>query len=143
MQAATSDAEQVARDKVLETKALMEQLTDMFRAADTSGDGFLSQEEFNKILSYPRVQAWMNSLGVATDNREALFDAFANDEEADAKISSSEFVNGILRLRGTSREQDLLYQMKDVRRILKHCVALRAELANSQRHLNANTVQAL
>uniref|UniRef100_A0A7S4RYB2 EF-hand domain-containing protein n=1 Tax=Alexandrium monilatum TaxID=311494 RepID=A0A7S4RYB2_9DINO len=143
MQAAASDAEQVVKDKALETKALVERLSDVFRAADTSGDGFLSQEEFNEILSYPKVQTWMSSLGVATDDREALFNAFANDEEVDAKISSSEFVNGIMRLRGASREQDVLYQMRDIRRILRHCEAFRTELANSQRLLSAKTVQAL
>jgi len=133
MQAAANDAEQVVQEKSQQTKALVANLSELFSAADTSGDGFLSREEFDQILSFPTVRVWMSSLGMAVQDSEALFAVFTEGAASDTKISYEEFIHGVMRLKGHGREQDILCNMRDTRRILKHCETMRLELAQMQR----------
>jgi len=130
MQAATNEACQVAREKASEKTALIEKLRELFRAADTSGDGFLSREEFDRIVTSRKVQEWMSSLGMDVHDHEDLFGILTEDEPSEKGVSWEEFVHGIMRMKGSAREQDVLCNMRDIRRILKHCQALRSEVSS-------------
>mmetsp|Transcript_107102 Transcript_107102/g.335718 ORF Transcript_107102/g.335718 Transcript_107102/m.335718 type:complete len:192 (-) Transcript_107102:63-638(-) len=130
MQAAANDAEQVVRERARETKALVDKLTQLFTAADTSGDGYLSQGEFDVILSYPNVRTWMGALGMDVQDSDTLFAVLAEGASSHRKISYEEFIQGILRLKGHARDQDLLCTMRDTRRILKHCESMQLELSH-------------
>jgi len=127
MQAAASDADQVIQEKMAQTKQLIRTLEDFFHEADTSGDGHLSREEFDAILAYPKVKTWMHMLGVDTNDQETLYNIL--DDSSDGRLSYKEFTEGILRMKGEAHKQHLLYTVRDIHRILRHCEALREELA--------------
>uniref|UniRef100_A0A7S4VNA4 EF-hand domain-containing protein n=1 Tax=Alexandrium monilatum TaxID=311494 RepID=A0A7S4VNA4_9DINO len=131
LEAAASDAEQVVRIKMREQKSLVQKLSELFSEADVSGDGFLSKEEFAKILDYPKVQVWMSTLGLDTRDTEALFQILDDgfDNTADGMVSWEEFSQGIMRMKGHAREQDLICSIRDTHRILKHLETLRCEVA--------------
>jgi len=129
MQAAASDTDQVVRDKMRETKALAAKLAGMFKEADVTGDGYLSRQEFEDILAYPKVKTWLSAIGVNAEDEQNLFDILEDGQAADNRISSEEFLDGIMRLKGKANEQDLLRNVRDTHRILKHVEALRTEVA--------------
>mmetsp|Transcript_107098 Transcript_107098/g.335698 ORF Transcript_107098/g.335698 Transcript_107098/m.335698 type:complete len:547 (-) Transcript_107098:41-1681(-) len=141
MQAATDDAEQVVRERSQQTNSLVAQLSQLFIAADTSGDGFLSRDEFEEIMSYPKVRTWMSALGMAVQDSEALFMVLADGAASESKISYEEFVQGVMRLKGHARGQDLLCNMRDTRRILKQCESMRLDLARLQRQQEQESAQ--
>jgi len=128
LQAAANDANLVVQDKMKEAKGLIKKLSDLFAEADTSGDGFLGRDEFDRILAFPRVRTWMNALGLNTQDTEQLFSILDDGEDPEGKISREAFVNGIMRMKGHAQKQDLLVSARDTHRILNHCKVLQEDL---------------
>jgi len=127
MQAATNDADQVVQERMAQTKSMLAKLETLFHEADASGDERISREEFEEILKYEKVKAWLNALGVQPHDRDALFDLL--DDSEDHLLDYKEFTDGIMRLKGTAHQQHVLATGRDTRRILKHCEALRGDVA--------------
>jgi len=132
LQAAANDADQQVHEKSRETKALVAKLSDLFSQADTSGDGYLSRKEFDRIFGFSKVQTWMGALGVDSCDTKALFDILDEGNGPDGRISVEEFVNGIMRMKGQTHVQDFLRNMRDTSRILKYCEALHSEVKKLQ-----------
>jgi len=105
MALAASDAEVAVQARMAEKQRYASNLLDFFLAADLSGDGFLSQEEFDYILENQKVKSWLSVMDLDIHETEEFFDLLAGD---DGKVSSEEFVEGILRLKGQARSQDLV-----------------------------------
>jgi len=120
LQSAASDAEMVVAEKMKDVEGTTVRLSEVFRKADVSGDGYLSAEELQQIMTYPKVKVWMSTLGLDVSDTRLLFRML---DDGDGRISYDEFVSGILRLKGSSRAMDTIHIMRHCERISKHCEA--------------------
>jgi len=123
LQSASSDAEMVVAEKMSEMKAVTVKLSEMFRMADESGDGYLSAEELHVIMERPEVSSYLGELDLETSDTELLFQVL---DEGDGLVPYNRFVNGLLRLKGFSHAQETIHIMRDCEKICKHCEATRA-----------------
>merc|ERR1711956_47871 len=104
------------------TWVLKKDLGDLFDAADATGDGTLSREEMAELLSNSKVVHWFGELGIDSSDAFMLFELL---DDGDGAISQQEFVEGITRMKGEARAQDLLPMSAKVQKILGHCQIMR------------------
>eukprot|EP00419_Tripos_fusus_P082136 CAMPEP_0172936350 /NCGR_PEP_ID=MMETSP1075-20121228/221976_1 /TAXON_ID=2916 /ORGANISM="Ceratium fusus, Strain PA161109" /LENGTH=592 /DNA_ID=CAMNT_0013797721 /DNA_START=14 /DNA_END=1793 /DNA_ORIENTATION=+ len=123
MQQAERDAEIMHSLKAKKTQTLKQNLSDLFEAADTSGDGQLSIEELDELLEHPKVRVWLGEFGIDASDAHLLF---ALLDDGDNSISKNEFVDSITRLKGEARAQDLVPVSANVQRILNNCKHIRS-----------------
>jgi len=102
---ASRDAEAAVQEKMRQKESYASKLLDFFDAADTSKDGFLTLNEFQAILEEDAVKTWMSIMEVDVHDAEHLFNILDN---GDGLVTPDEFVQGILRLKGQARSQDVL-----------------------------------
>merc|ERR1712228_751690 len=96
----------------------MDKLRDLFVEADISGDGNLSLTELEDLLESPMVKAYVSVLELDVHEVQSLFYLL---DDGDGFVTYDEFLNGILRLKGSARSQDVIMMMHDCRHILKEC----------------------
>merc|ERR1719359_422433 len=60
LQVASHDSEIQISDKLSQKSKYKEDVKQLFQAADKTGDGRVSHEEFEDILNNPRVQTWLS-----------------------------------------------------------------------------------
>lgn len=63
---ASADMEEMIHEKMRDKAAFAQKLLDFFMAADISGDGYLTVEEFDAILQDERVKAYLSILELDT-----------------------------------------------------------------------------
>ena len=74
---------------------MSEALRLMFRAADTSGDGGISQEEFDKMMSLQSVRDDFAKIGLDVEEVEQFFTVLVSD---DGEADYNEFLTGALAM---------------------------------------------
>merc|ERR1719195_863081 len=74
------------------------------------------------MLSHPKVRLWLGELGIDSSDTEMLFELL---DDGDGEVQRDEFVNGITRLKGEARAQDLVPVATNCMRILAHCKVTR------------------
>jgi len=79
-------------------------LEQFFEAADASGDGVLTMEEFTSITSDPHVVTWLSLMEIDISEASELF---LNMDSGDGVVSRDEFVRGISHMKGQARSADL------------------------------------
>jgi len=94
---------------------LRQELEELFDEADLSGDGCVALDEWDCLLSHPKVVFWLRELGVEAGDAHVLFDLL---DDGDGKITRKEFVNGMSKLKGEARAQDLLPVAANCERLL-------------------------
>jgi len=87
----------------------------IFEAADNNGNGMISWQDFADALQHPRVCEFFESIDIDPDQAQNLFDLL--DVSGDGSISSDEFLNGCLRLRGSAKALDLLVLSREVQQL--------------------------
>merc|ERR1719343_1281861 len=105
----------MVQEKLWERKEISRKLEEIFEAADVSGDGVLSLEEFKDLLSIPSVKCYLELLELEVREVQSLFNMLAN---GNGEIEYDEFVDGIMMLKGQARAMDMISLMLDVRRLL-------------------------
>jgi len=138
LQAAANDADFVVQEKQSEVKTFVAKLLDLFQEADKNGDGFLSSQEMDEVLSYPKVKLWMNVIGLDVTDTKSLFNVLAGH---DGRVSGEEFVKGIMRLKGSARSQDIVMIMRDCDRIMRQCGATLAAVETMESQMRVQAVQ--
>merc|ERR1712107_267755 len=103
LQAAADDAEKQIRRK----------LHTVFAAADTSGDGRITMDEFENFLKEARVRSYLEKLGLETDSPEELFKLL--DDDLDGAITNDEFLERAAKMKGTARSQDMKLMMRELK----------------------------
>jgi len=81
----------------------------------------LNHQELQNILTLPKVKLWISELGVNVEDSEHLFELL---DDGDGTVSCDDFVQGISKLKGEARAQDLVPVSKDCKRILQLCRSL-------------------
>jgi len=102
---ASADADTAIQEAERKKQAYAKKLLAFFEAADLSGDGLLSRDEFEAMLANPQIKTWFSLMDVDVFESAAFFDLLA---DRDGNVSASDFVKAIPRLKGQARSQDLM-----------------------------------
>lgn len=77
----------------------------LFHETDMSQDGYLAIDEFATVLKDPWVKTWLAAMELTVQDVNVLFDTLA---QGDGRISPSELVTGVARLKGPARSLDMV-----------------------------------
>merc|ERR550532_1088876 len=83
--------------------------------ADTTGDGTISRDEFDKHLERPEIIAHLNVLNLDVSETRGLFQLVDIDDTGNVEIS--EMVCNMMRLKGSARRVDIATLMYENKRI--------------------------
>jgi len=139
MQQASRDADIMVRHRSKSNQLLKKQLGELFDEADTSGDGDLSIEELDACLAHPKVALWLGELGINVSDTQLLAELL---DDGDGAVSKQEFVEGLTRLKGEARAQDIVPVMANCQRILAHSKAMRHTIEMIAKSLACGTESA-
>lgn len=114
---AANDKEMMIQNKLREKAGYAARLEQVFREADRSGDGKVTWEEFEELLSKPSARAYLSALELETHEVESMFMLL---DDGDGSISSEEFLSGIVRLKGQARSLDVLLLLHENKKIAAH-----------------------
>lgn len=123
---ANRDTDTMIHEKMREKAAYARKLRDFVDAADTSGDGVMSFEEFEAIVVDERVKSYLSSLEIDASEPQSLFQLL-NDED---NISADEFVQGAVRLKGHARSQDVVIIKRTVGELTQKLEGIESMLAS-------------
>jgi len=126
---AADDAHLAVQQKMTQKEKSAQQMLEFFTAADVSGDGVLSQEEFDNILRDEKVKAWLSLMGLDVHETSELFTLISNNTGC---VDREQFVEGMLRLKGQARAEDVLQIVHSNRKIAADLTALKRVIARSQ-----------
>lgn len=133
LRVASLDVDATILEKMSDKQHYTQKLADFFHAADTSEDGFLTQEEFERVMANEHLQAYLSTLELDSVKTRELFDIL--DDGSDY-ISIDEFVRSAVRLKGTARAQDLATMMRDMVFLRKDLKAVGSTLESIHRRLH-------
>merc|ERR1712129_118653 len=128
---ASDQAEIMVMERKKETGAVTRKLHAIFRAADTSGDGMLTEDEISHLLAHEKVRMLLSKLGLEAGDGRVLFQML---DDGRGFINRDEFVAGIKNLKGEARSIDLIPLAQNCSRILENCEALRSTQEDFLRH---------
>lgn len=89
-----------------EQKNALEKAWEIFKAADSSGDGLLTKQEFLSAMSIPQVMKYFHECDINVADVEGLFDILDLDESG--VLSPEEFIEGCVRARGEARNKEVM-----------------------------------
>merc|ERR1712194_15168 len=118
LEIAANDAEAMVQEHMLIKAEYMKKLHSVFLAADTSGDGKVTLEEFEIVMAVPDVQNYMEVLELQCSEAVALFNLLDN---GGGVISYEEFVSGLMKLKGQARSMDVISIQSDCRKVFEKC----------------------
>eukprot|EP00439_Symbiodinium_sp_Y106_P074154 s118_g14.t1 len=90
----------------------VERLEAVFKAIDRTGDGMITEERLEEILSHPKVAAYFNTLDL--DETSVFFHIIDN---GDGEVTLDEFIDGILRCKGNARAVDSMAIRAELKRL--------------------------
>mmetsp|Transcript_3141 Transcript_3141/g.6533 ORF Transcript_3141/g.6533 Transcript_3141/m.6533 type:complete len:263 (+) Transcript_3141:3-791(+) len=105
LQVAASDADMMVQENMQKTKKYVARLQELFELADRSGDGVLTYEELEDICRYPEVRMYMHMLELDFYEAKGLFRLL---DTGRGNVSLTEFVAGVMRLKGQARSTDMI-----------------------------------
>jgi len=95
MEVATLDSEKQAMSQLRRRGESSSRLLQMFQAADTSNDGGIGQEEFDKMMALRTVVEEFAKMGLDLDEVNQLFSVLVSD---DGNADYDEFIRGALAM---------------------------------------------
>jgi len=104
MKTATSDEELAFKQKEKDIAQYNRKVRKLFQTIDSSGDGAINLEEFEKLVQSPKLSFWMSQLELEYHDLLSLFEFLDN---GDGQITLSEFIEGAGRLRGSAKALDI------------------------------------
>lgn len=113
MKVAAADQDVALQQRQTATEAYTKKLETFFKKLDKSGDGYLTWAEFSAVLSSPKLQHWLGTLELETDDLVNLFNMM---DDGDGEISLEDFLHGARHLRGSARSIDVAEVLATSRR---------------------------
>jgi len=102
---AASDEDILIMQKDRANSRLEANILSVFKEIDSSGEGSLDREEFQRIIRDDRVRTYLAALELETQHCEGLFEQL--DTDHDESITFREFMGGVCRLKGPAKSADL------------------------------------
>jgi len=112
--AAQNDAEQLVIDKLRLKSQYISKLERIFRAIDAEGEGVVTEDRLMQILANPKVAAYFQTLDLDVHEGRALFHLLDN---GDGEVTLEEFIDGIMRCKGTARAIDQVAMHADLKQL--------------------------
>jgi len=116
MKSAQLDEDFMVQQKIREKDAYAAKLKNVFQQLDQTGDGLLSWEEFNVLVSDSHMRLLMNTLEVDVRDMKSLFQLLENGE---GRIRTDDFVAGLQRMKGPAQSLDMVNLLRIAGRIEK------------------------
>lgn len=115
----------------------VDNLRKIFKHADPDHGGCITKYEFKRWLSDKKVRTSMGvlELDICPSDVDAMFSML--DHGGDGKISAGEFLQGVMRLRGTAKTVDLMKLHEENRRCSEEVDQIHREI----RMIGANVEQ--
>jgi hypothetical protein len=121
-----------AQDKESQIVGTLEEL---FVEFDVDQNGTIAEDEFDSMISSPKVMGQFKALDVNMHQAKSLFNLI--DVERTGVIDIDAFIMGCLRLRGTARAADMTTLMYELKRFMSkwqsHAMFLEAEITKMQK----------
>merc|ERR1719401_1305441 len=92
-----------------------EKMKRLFKAADMSGDGLISLNEFQEIMELPSVRMWLAAQDISVPDTNAFFRMLAKGDDT---ISAVELVTGVAQLKGPAKATELRQLQDDHKKVL-------------------------
>lgn len=118
LQIASNDADMMIHESLQATKKDVAKLREIFELADKSKDGLLTLDELEDLCRIPEVRVYMHLLELEFSEVKGLFSLL---DSGRGHVSLTEFVAGVMRLKGHARSLDVVAVMKDCEAILRRC----------------------
>jgi len=99
----------------------MKKMTRLFSAADHSGDGAVSWDEFATLLKDESVRLWLAAMELDPSDGKLLFDLLSEGNE---HITPAQLIHGVSTLKGAARSIDLRVMMRSNERLMEQLRAL-------------------
>jgi len=104
----------IKEDKDLD---LVNRVRELFITADDDRSGCITWEEFKKHIGSPHMEEYFRSIDLDLSEAKSFFSLL--DIHGSGRITSEDFLNGCLRLRGTARAIDLTTLVHNMKRMYK------------------------
>ncbi|CAJ1382240.1 unnamed protein product [Effrenium voratum] len=127
MKVAAADQDVALQQRQLAAEAYTRKLQAFFKRLDQSGDGILTWAEFSAVLDSPKLQDWLATLDLESND---LVDLFSMMDDGDGEITLDDFLHGARSLRGAARSIDLASVLSTARRTEAKTEVLLTMLAN-------------
>eukprot|EP00408_Alexandrium_pacificum_P000242 CAMPEP_0171154214 /NCGR_PEP_ID=MMETSP0790-20130122/178_1 /TAXON_ID=2925 /ORGANISM="Alexandrium catenella, Strain OF101" /LENGTH=286 /DNA_ID=CAMNT_0011618213 /DNA_START=140 /DNA_END=996 /DNA_ORIENTATION=+ len=108
---ANRDEESHLEQKTSERRRLVHRFRQYFEQADASADGQVNVDEFLKLFKDPEVQNWLEVHEIDVHNPKAIWQLLDTGSE---DININTFVEGLMRMRGPAKAQDMMALMKNL-----------------------------
>jgi len=127
---ASADEDLMIAQRLREEKRFAKQIKDLFVKFDTSGDGFLSKDEFHEIQEDMRVKTLLSAMDLDVQQADLIFQLSCPDGKDE--LSAQEMVDGFSRLKGYSRSTgvaDLLQRERKAQICIDKLMSLTYQIA--------------
>ncbi|CAE8589285.1 unnamed protein product [Polarella glacialis] len=144
MAVAQQDTELMIYAKGKEKNAYARKLHILFRELDTSGDGMVSWQEFEVLLTDDRLRSFLAAMEIDASDLKGLFDVLG---DGSGNISADDFIAGARSLNGAAKAVDMAQLLSIVKRLdsklessasCSQQLIFQAELAVASRKSNNN-----
>jgi len=122
LDAANGDADMLITERARKRQYFLQKLKKVFEVADESGDGVLSEEEFNHAIESTSVKQYMQALELELHEGHALYQLLDNGK---GELHIDDFIKGVSKLKGQARSIDVIAIQMDGQKILKQVAELR------------------
>jgi hypothetical protein len=134
---ASNDADMMTQEKLKAKEAYVKKLRHLFKVLDVAGDGKLKEDEFELVLSNPKVKSWLQVLELDIHDAKGLFHVL---DDGDGVVTFEEFLSGLLRLKGQARTMDVVDIMHRSQEMMRLLLSMDKKLnANTDKPLNAKS----
>merc|ERR1719188_270843 len=111
---AAGDDEVAMMNKERAQKSYLAKVRDLFDELDDSGDGKVSWEEFQQLMTDKVMMTFLGTLDLEATDLENLFKLL---DDGDGKVGHDEFIQGVMSLRGAAKSIDLVTLLKVTRKM--------------------------
>jgi len=129
LDAAGEDHEVLMSEKEAARQKYMRKLERIFHDVDTSGDGLISEDEFNSMIQDPNVKRFLAGLEVDLHESHSIFHMLADE---DGQVSYIRFIEGMMRAHGPAKSADVLCIRQELEFIRKDLRQIKAAAQNEQ-----------
>mmetsp|Transcript_26774 Transcript_26774/g.59124 ORF Transcript_26774/g.59124 Transcript_26774/m.59124 type:complete len:609 (+) Transcript_26774:58-1884(+) len=133
LEAAKSDQDKIVLRQKQKRKQQLEQLRDIFQAADADGSGDMSLEEFMNIASQQETIRKFQVLELPTDETEELF--MILDEQGKGTLSIKTFIENVGKLQGGAKSKDVMQILVNTRSISRRLERVEKEFRFAESEL--------
>jgi len=124
-----SDDELALAKKHRQKQQYCGKLKDVFRELDDSGDGMLSWEELDRLMTDDLLKSLLTTLEIDTHDLRYVFEVL---DDGDNKISLQEFIGGLTQVRGPAKSFDVLKLLTAIGKIERKLSKLVAAVSSLQ-----------